>query len=193
MLFDAEAKAPSLTNRKLATEVRAATRDLILTTGDPTNAKAVKDMFTIKTIARSEVNNVLKEHPNLPNAVRDHILNAHDEGRLVVGDSKRAMKGVRSVDEVMSEGDTKLMGEYLKSASYSIDQFQALTDVLTKLEVKNPEEMAHLLYNVNHASMIYGKAPEEILAQATIFSQGMAKPERMAYIDKIFADIQTFR
>jgi len=271
-----EARAPSLVDRKLVKEVKNAVNDA-KTALDIDGIRSVKDIYTRKSIYRREVQSIMKEHPDLPNSVRDFIVDSFDDGTLFLGGERGPAKivpkevselrhqpaigkfpsitegdsyrltttggdsfevvltwddvnkmwkakrtdgkgylsidtlysservrlkpklppkqvpGVQSINDVMKQANTRLMDDYLKGGEYATKQFQELTDMLIELEVKNPEEMAHLLYNLNIASDIYGKAPEEILAQATIASQGQGLAERRVRVDKVFDDILEFR
>jgi len=185
ILIKAEGRPPKLGDNKLVRELRQAVYDA-KTTLDLDAIRNVKDLFTRKSIYRKEVQNIMKEHPDLPNTVRDFLLESFDDNTLYAD-------GVRSVQARMKEANTRLVDSYLKGGEYATKQFQELMTLLTGLEVRNPEEMAHLLLNLNAASEIYGKAPEELLAQATIASQGYPLAERRARFDKVFDDILEFR
>jgi len=180
----AEGRLPQLVDKKLVRELRQAVVDA-KTTLDLDSIRSVKDLFTRKSIYRKEVNNILKEHPDLPNSVRDFIIKEFDDNTLYVD-------GIRSVNKVMRDANSRLVEEYLRGAELATKQFQALTDELAKLEVRNPEEMAHLMVNLNIASQVYGATPKQIMAQATIRSRGLPLAERRAHFDKIYDDILEF-
>ncbi len=184
LILKAEGRAPALADKKLIKELKQAVYDA-KTTLDIDNIRAVKDMFTRKSIYRKEVNNILKDHPDLPNSVRDFLLESFDDDTLFA-------QGPKSIHKAMREANNRLVNEYLRGAEHATKQFQQLTDVLTSLEVKNPEEMAHLMLNLNIASMVYGATPKQIMAQATISSRGLPLAERRARFDKSFDDIIEF-
>lgn len=180
----AEGRLPQLADKKLARELRQAVYDA-KTTLDLDAVRGVKDTFTRKSIYRKEVQGILKEHPDLPNSVRDLILESYDDGILY-------SEGIKSVNKTMRGANDKLVEEYLRGAELATRQFQSLTEELTKFEVRNPEEMAHLMLNLNIASQIYGDTPKQIMARATIRSRGLPLEARRAQFDKVYDDILEF-
>jgi hypothetical protein len=184
-LLKSEGRLPILPDKRMLKALRQDVHDLMLAIGKPENAQMVKDMWTRQKIYRKEVQGIMKEHPDLPNAIRDSAVEAFDDGSLFA-------EGGKSIQSWSKEANIKLLDEYLKGAEYATKQFQQLTDVLTALEVRNPEEMAHLLLNLNIASQVYGATPKQLMAQTTIRSRGLSLAERRARFDKTFDDIMEF-
>ncbi len=183
-ILKAEGRAPILSDKRLLKELKRAVYDA-KTTGNIDNIRNTKDMFTRAKMYRKEVQGILKEHPDLPNNVRDFITQSYDDNTLF-------HQGGKSISSRMGEANEILMDQYLKGAEYATKQFQQLTDVLTQLEVRNPEEMAHLLLNLNVASQVYGATPKQIMAQTTIRTRGLPLAERQVRFDKTFDDIAEF-
>ncbi len=107
-----------------------------------------------------------------------------DMARYVVPDSiDRTMRNVVWANEV---------DDFLKGPEVAAVQYQQLTDMLRTLEVRSPEDMAHLIQSVTQMSKTYGAMPRQIMGRATVKSRGLPLAERRTAFDIDFDRIHTF-
>ena len=187
--FQALAKAgprnlPKLADRKLIKDLEATVYSL-RTTGNPDAIRGAKELFTRRRVVRNEVNNILKEHPNLPNTARDYIMKAYDEDAIF-------SEAAESIERTITETRNILLDDFIRGPEVATQQYHQLADFLTALEVRNPQEMASAIQAVYKMSEIYGALPDQIIAQATIRSRGLPLAERRATFDADFDRVYMF-
>lgn len=175
-------KAPKLANRQLRKQLESEVYRMKLT-GNPDLIRGVKDLFTRDKIMGQEVRNILMEHPNLPNLVRDEAMRLHGEGLL---------KTPEDFQRFARWGNDALVDNFIRGPEFATKQFQQLADLLTQMEVRNPQEMARCIQGVNKMSELYGTTPRQIMAQATIRNRGLPLIDRRASFDRTFDDIYAF-
>lgn len=178
-------KLMGVTDKKIIREVQQAAMELKIQ-GLPDALRAAKDDFTRVKIIRREVDNILKEHPDLPTPVRDFLMRQQDEGIIF-------REGGESINRVVREADDVLIDDFIASPERASAQYEQLADFLTQLEVRNPQEMAQLIQSLNLMSSVAGATPKQILARATERTRGLALGERRASIDKALDSISIFR
>lgn len=152
------------------------------------NAKALragKDLFTRDKILKNELDNILKEHPDLPNSAREYIMKAFDDRSMFreAGDSiERTITGAKGI----------ILDDFIRGPEAATQQYRQLADFLTSLEVKNPQEMASAIQALHKMSEVYGALPEQIIARATVRNRGLPLAERRASFDADFDRIYQF-
>jgi len=175
---------PKLADRALLKDLEATVYSL-KTTGNPDAIRGAKDLFTRQRVVRNEVNNILKEHPELPNSARDYIMRAYDEDVIF-------REAGESIEKTIGETRNILLDDFIRGPETATQQYHQLADFLTALEVRNPQEMASAIQAVYKMSEIYGALPDQIIAQATIRSRGLPLAERRATFDADFDRIYMF-
>ncbi len=178
-------KLAGVTNRKITKEVQQAATHLKVQ-GQPEGIRALKGDFTRAKIIRREVDNILKEHPDLPTPVRDYIMRSYDDGIMF-------REAGTSIDNVAKEANTVMVDDFIASPERASTQFEQLADMLTQLEVRNPQEMAQLMQSLNLMSSVYGATPKQILGRAVERTRGLPFVERRLSIDKALDSITIFR
>jgi len=154
-------------------------------TGNPNSVRNVKDQFTRKKIVGNEVNTILKQHPELPNTVRDFVRGEFKAGTLF-------SEGGVSIDRTISESGTMLLDDFIRSPEIATRQMKSLADILVELEVKNPQDMAWCLKQLQVMSNVYGATPRQVIAQATVRSRGLSLAERRVRFDADFDRLYLF-
>lgn len=177
-------RLPKLADRKLVKELEATVYRL-KTSGNPDLVRGAKDFFTRKKIVRNEINNIFKEHPDLPMSVREYFTKLYDDDILF-------REGGKSIQRASKEGYDLIVDDFLRSPQYATRQMQQLEDVLVGLEVRNPQEMAWAIQQVNVMSSLYGATPRQIIAQATVRSRGLPLAQRRVQFDKVLDDLYVY-
>ena len=98
-----------------------------------------------------------------------------------------------SIDGSIRQADAVMLDNFVKSPQRGYEGFEKLTQELTELEVKSPEEMAQLMSALNLMSSVYGATPKQILGRAVERTRGLPRPERYASLDRVMDDITIFR
>ncbi|KKN75149.1 hypothetical protein LCGC14_0383080 [marine sediment metagenome] len=177
-------KLMGVTNKRVVREVQQAAMELKMN-GLPEALRATKGDFTRTKIIRREVNDILKEHPDLPRPVRDFIIRQQDDGVLF-------RDGVNSVDDITRQANDILLNDFIASPERASVQYDQLANLLVDFEVRNPQEMAQLIYGLNFMSSIYGSTPKQILGRAVERTRGLPFADRRASIDKTLDSITLF-
>ena len=178
-------KLIGVTGAKLVKRIQQEAMELKIQ-GLPDALRAVKGDWTRAKIVRNEVDNILKEHPDLPRPVRDHLMKAYDDEILF-------KEAGTSINNTMKDSYDVMVDDFIHSAEYAHRGFEQLADTLTQLEVRNPQEMAQLIQSLNTMSSVYGATPKQILGRAVERTRGLPFVERRASIDKALDDITIFR
>lgn len=173
-LVKVDAPAPKLVNKKLAEEITETVNDLKLS-GDPDAIRYAKELFTKEKIVRREVSNVLMEHPDMPRAFRDKVLQDMDDNILI--------SNPEQIDLRMGEGKDLILDDFIRSPERASEQMKQLADFLTDLEVKNPEEMAQVMSSLNYMAQVYGATPRQVMKRVTQRTRGLPFAERSASIN----------
>lgn len=168
-------KTPRLADKNLVRNLETAVHHA-KSSGNPDFVRNVKGQFTHKKVVRNEVNTILKEHPELPNAIRDFVRKEFD------GDMLFAEGGI-SIDRTIGESNTMLLDEFIRGSELATEQMKSLADVLTQMEVRNPQEMAWCIQQLHVMSNVYGATPRQIIGQTTVRSRGLPFAERRAQFD----------
>lgn len=173
-------------NKKIAKGVQQDATHLKVQ-GAPRSAfEALKGDYTRAKIIRREVDNILKEHPDLPTPVRDYLMRSYDDGVMF------REAGI-SVDNTIRDANKVMVDDFIASPERASTQFEQLADMLTQLEVRNPQEMAQLMQSLNLMSSVYGATPKQILGRAVERTRGLPFAERRLSIDKALDSITVFR
>jgi hypothetical protein len=147
---------------------------LAKTSGDPKMIRQVAELMSTKQILRREVTGILKEHPELPNEVREFILEQFDTGRLTEA---------QAIRRVMQEAGEQIRNKFIQSPEMASRQFRELSDRLMEFQPQTHAELADVILQMNYMQQIYGAFPHQIVAQATIRSQGLKAAERSAVVN----------
>lgn len=142
----------------------------------PDGVRTAKNDYTRAKLLGREVDNILREHPDIPNPSRISIKESYNDGSLLVN-------GGRSIDKQFSVEASTVMDEFLKGPEYAAQEFGELAEFLTRLEVTNPQEMAQALQQVNIMSQIYGATPEQMIGRITARSKGLPFTDRKLAFD----------
>ena len=171
---------PRWIDRKLAKQLEASVYQANLT-GTPSVTRGLKDVFTRKKLTGAEVRNILSEYPDVPQVARRLILDSHKDGSLW-----------KNIDEVMEEARVLLRDDFVRSPEFATKQLDDLKEILTKMEVKSPEEMAWAMQQLQVMCNSYGALPDQIIAQSAIRTRGLSATVRQAEIDADFIRLYAF-
>jgi len=143
--------------------------------------RGVKDAFTHKNLTRAELRNTMSLFPDIPPAARDLVLKAHNRGTLW-----------RDIDGTMQQAQDILVEDFIRSPDMATQQVEQLSKILTEMEVKNPQEMAWAMQQIQVMCDVYGALPHQVVAQATIKSRGLQLAQRESAFDETFLKIYGF-
>ena len=172
-LVKIDAAHPRLPDKKLTKLVVETVNDLKLS-ANPESIKYAKDLFTQTSIMRKEVNNTLMEHPDLPRVTRDRLLKDFDDGIL--------MTNPDVINARITELKEELLDDFIRSPERASEQMKQLADFLTDLEIKNPQEMAQVMYSLNYMAQVQGAVPKQVMKRVTQRTRGLPFEERFASI-----------
>ena len=149
--------------------------------GNPEVVRGLKEVFTTSKLTRAEVQNILSEYPDIPQAVRQHIIKAHDSKALW-----------KNIDGTIDEARNLLADDFIRSPEVATQQVDELAKMLTEMKVKNPEDMAWAMQQLQVMCDTYGALPHQIMSQSSIRTRRLPINERQAAIDTDFMRIQEF-
>jgi len=172
-------------NKNIAKEVQQTITEL-KTSGNPDSIRASMDEFTYKNVHNKEVERILMEHPDVPTSIRDFYKRTQKDGDLF-------RDGATSIDKSALVADNLLLDDFISSPERASIQFEQLADMLTELEVTNPQEMARLMQSLNLMSSISGATPKQILGRAVERSRGLPLAQRNLHMAKVYDDIADFQ
>lgn len=133
-----------------------------------------KDQWTHQRVVKSEIKNIINEHPNVPSEARHIYIKRFEEGRL---------RTPVDINDASKEAHRMAMDKFIASPERAAEEFRMLADQLVALEVRNPQDVATLMQQVHVMSKVYGATPRQIQAQATIRSRGLKFEERREVIN----------
>ncbi len=176
--------APKWVRRNLEKDLHAAavTGKLDSTASDM--IEALKNRYTRERVHRAEVNDILMKYSDISPTARSMIMDGFDE--------KRLLRSADDIDNFMGEVYNAEVDDFLRGPERATAQYDQLTELLTSLEVRNPEDMADLIVALHRMTSTYGALPEQILARATIKSRGLPVNDRRLHFDTEADRIQTF-
>ena len=178
-------KLMGLTNKRLIREVQQTAMELKMN-GLPEALRMAKGDFTRAKIIRREVNDIMLEHPDLPPVVRDFVMRQQDEGLIF-------KEAATSIDNTMRESDSLLLDDFISSPERASVQYEQLADLLTQMEVRNPQEMSQLIQSLNLMSSVSGATPKQIMGRTVERTRGLPFTDRRASMDKALDSISLFR
>ncbi len=155
-------------------------------TGSADVVRELKGVFTRKNINRMEVVNILNKHPDLPNEVRSYLVKAYDNDLLM-------KDAAASIDQHISVAGDMLLDDFIHSPELASSQFEAMSRMLTEIQVGSAEELAQVLLNVNMMSEMYGATSKQILSMASRRSRGLPFDKRNAMMNRALDDIASFK
>jgi len=177
-------KTPTLADKTIVRDLETLVHHA-KSTGKPELLRNSKNQFTRERIVGNEVNTILKQHPELPNTVRDFVGSEFRAGTLF-------SEGGVSIDRTITESGAMILDDFIRGPEIATRQMKSLADILVELEVRNPQDMAWCLKQLQVMSNVYGATPRQVIAQATVRSRGLSLAERRARFDIDFDRLYLF-